>query len=191
MTNAKTYLVIHNSSDQYVVNDTFKDENFKDVCNFVVMLYSGKQAEYLADHNVNAKALADVKPSELHTFEMPCTFDVLCNSTKGAMDALDAFKKQHANDNVLVWDKVGWGLFYDRGVHPAYVHNGEVMFMDMAEAMKAVLEKHKDMIKVNMWCLFKYGHDCYAWKSCLDAVCAPRSKIFTDGSHSYRDFFSC
>lgn len=31
MTNGKTYLVIRNSSDQYVVNDTFKDENFKDV----------------------------------------------------------------------------------------------------------------------------------------------------------------
>lgn len=107
MTNAKTYLVIRNSSDQYVVNDTFKDENFKDVCNFVVMLYSGKQAEYLADHNVNVKALADVEPSELHTFEMPCTFDVLCNSTQEAMDALDAFKQQHENDNVLVWDKVG------------------------------------------------------------------------------------
>lgn len=191
MTNAKTYLVIRNSSDEYVVNDTFKDENFKDVCNFVVMLYSGKQAEYLADHNVNVKALADVEPSELHTFEMPCTFDVLCNSTQEAMDALDAFKQQHENDNVLVWDKMGWGLFYDSGVHPAYVHNGEVMFMDIAEAMKAVLEKHKDMIKVNMWCLYKYGHNCYAWESCLDAVCAPRSKIFTDGSHSYRDFFSC
>ena len=86
---------------------------------------------------------------------------------------------------------MGWGLFYDGGAHPAYVHNGEVMFMDMAEAMKSVLQKHKDMIKVNMWCLFKYGHDCYAWKSCLDAVCSPRSKIFTDGSHSYHDFFSC
>ena len=150
MTNAKTYLVIRNSSDQYVVNDTFKDENFKDVCNFVVMLYSGKQAEYLADHNVNAKALADVEPRELHTFEMPCTFDVLCNSTQEAMDALDAFKQQHENDNVLVWDKVGWGLFYDSGVHPAYVHNGEVMFMDMAEAKKGVLEKHKEMMKGNM-----------------------------------------
>lgn len=110
MTNAKTYLVIRNSADQYVVNDTFKDENFKDVCNFVVMLYSGKQAEYLCDHNVNAKALADVEPSELRTFEMSCTFDVLCNSTQEAMDALDTFKQQHANDNVLVWDKVGWGL---------------------------------------------------------------------------------
>lgn len=185
MTNAKTYLVIRNSADQYVVNDTFKDENFKDVCNFVVMLYSGKQAEYLCDHNVNAKALADVESSELHTF------DVLCNSTQEAMDALDAFKQKHEHDNVLVWDKVGWCLFYDRSAHPAYVHNGEVMFMDISEAMKAVLEKHKDMIKVNMWCLFKYGHDCYAWKSCLDAVCAPRSKIFTDGSHSYHDFFSC
>lgn len=188
---AKTYLVIRNSSDQYVVNDTFKDENFKDVCAFVVMLYSGKQAQYLCDHNINARSLADVEPSKLHTFDMPCTFDVLFNSTQEAMDALDAFKQQHTNDNVLVWDEVGWGLFYDSVVHPAYVHNGEVMFMDMAEAMKAVLEKHKDMIKVNMWCLYKYGHNCYAWESCLDAVCAPRSKIFTDGSHSYRDFFSC
>lgn len=174
MTNAKTYLVIRNSSDQYVVNDTFKDENFKDVCNFVVILYSDKQAAYLADHSVNAKALADVEPSELHTFEMSCTFDVLCNSTKEAMYALDAFKKQHANDNVLARDKVDG-------------HNGYVMFMYMAEAMKAVLQKHKDMIKVNMWCLFKYGHDCYAWKSCLDAVCTSRSKIFTDESYSIVD----
>lgn len=182
---AEMYLVIRNSSDQYVVNDTFKNENFKDVCNFVVMLYSGKQAQYWADHNVNVHSLANEKCSE------SCNFEVLCNSTQGATDALDAFKQQHAYDNVLVWDSLNWYLFYDKTVHPAYVHNGEVMFMNIAKAMKAVLKKHNDMIKVNMWCLFKYGHNCYAWESCLDAVCSPRSKIFTDGSHSYHDFFSC
>lgn len=130
---SSVYVAVRNGFNEYVINNSFANENVIDVCKFLLVLYnSDKSSKYLANHDINAKRNPDAK------LAVPYKFDALCSSSDDVYKALVSFESKHPGDAVVVWAGACWAMLEQGNLHPLYLNNGKVCCMEDTCSLNSV-----------------------------------------------------